>query len=163
MFLELIAVFIAGFAAAGLVMLLNRLTGNRLPKWLTPVLAGAAMLLATISSEYSWFDRTRTGLPEGLEVIQIAESRAAYRPWTYLAPFVNRFIALDTSTIQTNAAQTNRKIAELYFYGRWTPVQSAQVMIDCASGARADPIEGLQSEPIWRKMGADDPIISAVC
>ena len=55
MFLELLAVIIAGFAGAGVMMLVAKLAGNRLPRWLVPVAAGAAMLGTTISSEYSWF------------------------------------------------------------------------------------------------------------
>ena len=45
MFLELLAVIFAGFAGAGAMLLLTRVT--RLPKWLIPVGAGAAMLAAT--------------------------------------------------------------------------------------------------------------------
>ena len=33
MFVELIAAFVAGIAAAGVVMLVNRLLGGRLPRW----------------------------------------------------------------------------------------------------------------------------------
>ena len=44
MFLELLAVIFAGFAGAGAMLLLTRVT--RLPKWLIPVGAGAAMLAA---------------------------------------------------------------------------------------------------------------------
>ena len=61
MFWELIAVFVAGFAGAGAVMLLNRVTGGRLPRWLMPLGAGAAMLVATISSEYGWYGRDQGG------------------------------------------------------------------------------------------------------
>ena len=39
MFIELIAVIFAGLACAGMAMLLNRVTGGRLPRWIVPVAA----------------------------------------------------------------------------------------------------------------------------
>lgn len=76
MFLELIATFIAGFAAAGVMMLVNRMSGGRLPRWLVPVVAGLAMIGTTIASEYNWFDRTRGTLPNGFEVVTFVETSA---------------------------------------------------------------------------------------
>ena len=52
---------------AGLMALIRMATGGRLPKWLTPVAAGGAMIAATVSSEYSWYSRTTATLPEGFE------------------------------------------------------------------------------------------------
>ena len=102
MFLELIGTIFAGFAFAGIVMVLNKLTGGRLPRWMTPVAAGLGMIGVTIASEYSWYDRTRDTLPEGMAVIQEVESRAFYRPWTYAVPFVDRFAAIDASSVRKN-------------------------------------------------------------
>ena len=81
MFLELVAVLIAGLAGAGVMMILTKLSGNRLPKWTLPVGAGAAMLATTISSEYSWFSRTAESLPAGIEIAESVQSSAAWRPW----------------------------------------------------------------------------------
>ena len=50
MFFELIGTIVAGVAAAPLVWAINRTLKGRLPSWLVPVAAGAAMLAATISS-----------------------------------------------------------------------------------------------------------------
>ena len=69
MFLELIATFAAGAGAAGLVLVLNLMTGGRLPRWAMPVAAGLAMLGVAISNEASWGARTAQGLPEGLVVV----------------------------------------------------------------------------------------------
>ena len=104
MFLELIATFIAGFAGAGAVMLINRILGGRLPRWLTPVAAGGAMLAATIANEYGWYECTVETMPEGMEVATAVEERAFYRPWTYLVPYTSRFIAVDTASVRTNDA-----------------------------------------------------------
>lgn len=163
MFLELLAVIIAGIAGAGVMMLVAKLTGNRLPKWLVPVAAGAAMLGTTISSEYSWFSRTSGNMPDGLEVVQTVESTAVYRPWTYLAPYTDRFVAVDTENIRENAEQADLFLADLYFFGRWSTVQSVEVMVNCDTGQRADPALGDGSPPVWREVPADDPIVTGVC
>lgn len=163
MFLELIGVIVAGIAGAGVMLAIVRLTGGRLPKWVIPVAAGAAMLGTTISSEYSWFSRVSGNLPDGVSVVQTVESTALYRPWTYVVPYVNRFVALDETNLLTNADQPDLKMANLYLYGRWKPVQSVQVMVNCTTGQRANPALGDDSPPVWRDAEPEDPIVRGVC
>ena len=163
MFLELIAVIVAGIAGAGVMMLIARTLGDRVPNWLIPVAAGAAMLGTTISSEYSWYSRTAEALPEGVEVVQTAESTAFYRPWTYLAPYTDRFIALDTGNVRTNTEDAALFMADVYFFRRWSTVQAVELMVNCSTGQRADPAFGDGGDPVWRDAVADDPIISGVC
>ena len=162
MFLELIAVVVAGLAGAGVMMLITRLAGGA-PKWLIPVAAGLAMLGTTISSEYSWFTRTTEALPEGLDVVHATESTAFYRPWTYVVPYIDRFIALDTGNVRSNSEDANLYMADVYFFRRWGTVQSVELMVNCETGQRADPAFGDGGEPIWRDAGAGDPIVTGVC
>ncbi|WP_372884661.1 hypothetical protein [Shimia sp.] len=170
MFLELIATVFAGLAAAGIVLGLNKGLKGRLPKWSLPVAAGAAMLASTISSEYSWFPRTKSSLPEGLEIVQTVDGSAFYRPWTLLKPFTERFAALDTVSISSHAAQPDMQMADLYFYGRWAPVSKLAVLADCATGRRAalaDAIkfhdDGTVSGAEWVRPDAGDPILTKIC
>lgn len=170
MFLELIATVFAGFAAAGIVLALNKGLKGRLPKWILPVAAGAAMLLATISSEYSWFPRAKSNLPEGLQVVQTVQGSAIYRPWTLLWPFVERFAALDTVSVTSHAEQPQMRLADLYFYGRWAPVNKLAVLADCDRGQRAalaDAIvfhdDGTISGAQWVQPDSDDPILTKIC
>ncbi|MDE4133270.1 hypothetical protein PXK00_09110 [Phaeobacter sp. QD34_3] len=137
MFLELIATIFAGFAVAGVVMLIGRASGGRLPKWLAPVAAGLAMIAVTISSEYGWYERTRASLPEGVVVAETGENRSLYRPWTYLVPFVERFAAIDTSTAKTHPGVPGQYLTEVYFFGRWAPVSALSVRLDCTGWRRA--------------------------
>ena len=53
--------------------------------------------------------------------------------------------------------------ADLYFFARWQPVQSVEMMVDCVNHRRADPAGGDGGAPVWRDVGADDPIVAAVC
>lgn len=170
MFLELIGTIFAGLAVAGVVMLLNRFLGGVLPRWLTPVAAGLAMIGVTVASEYSWYDRTRDALPEGMQVVQEVESRAFYRPWTYLAPYVDRFAAFDTASVRTNDNLPDQRLADLYFFGRWAPVSQMPVLVDCAGSRRATLADGAEFTPDgavrdvdWIEVGADDAVLEAVC
>ncbi|TCL09071.1 hypothetical protein BXY66_1114 [Shimia isoporae] len=170
MFVELIATFVAGIAGAGLMMLILRVTGNRLPRWLVPVTAGLAMLAATITSEYGWYDRTIETMPEGFSVVQTVENRAVYRPWTYVVPFVERFVALDATSLQTNSSLPDQRLADVYFYGRWSPLNRLTVVADCVQGRRAALVDnvaftdtGALEGVDWVSVSDDDPLLIAIC
>ncbi|KUJ85793.1 hypothetical protein AVO45_02080 [Ruegeria marisrubri] len=170
MFLELIGTIFAGFAIAGVVMLVNRTTGGRLPRWLAPVAAGLGMIGVTIASEYSWYERTRAALPEGLSVVQEVEKRAFYRPWTYVAPYVDRFAALDMASVRTNENVPGQRLVDLYFFGRWAPVSKLPVAVDCDGLRRANLADGVEfaddgsvRSADWIEVPADDPIVATTC
>ncbi|MEX3015011.1 hypothetical protein [Gymnodinialimonas hymeniacidonis] len=170
MFIELIATAFAGIACAGIAMLLNRITGRRLPRWLTPVAAGLGMLAMTISNEYTWFDRTAEELPEGIEIAMTVENQSWFRPWTRAYPYVERFVAVDTGTARTNEALPDQRLADLYFFGRWSPVNQAPMLFDCAEARSALLIDGADfaadgtvTDAAWEQMPEDDPILTLVC
>lgn len=148
MFFELIATFVAGLAAAGGVMLLNKILRGRLPRWLMPVVAGLTMIATTISSEYSWYDRTATNMPEGLVVVKKVENRVFYRPWTYAFPYVSRFMAVDGPSVRTNSAHEGMVMVDIAVFGRWQPVQVVPVLLDCV-GARQAPLLAGSSDADW--------------
>lgn len=170
MFFELIGTVVAGAAAALVVWALNRVLKGRLPKWLIPASAGLAMLLATISSEYSWFSRTKAAMPEGLVVAQAIEDPAFYRPWTYAKPYVNRFVAVDQASIKRHPEQPGQRIVDLVFYGRWARTAKAPVLFDCPGQRRADIVDGVEFgddgaalNVTWREVAEGDPILQAAC
>lgn len=170
MFFELIAVVLAGVGAAGIVMLINRTTGGALPKWAVPIAAGGAMIAATIASEYGWYDRTTGNMPEGMTVVATAESTAFYRPWTYVVPYVDRFVAVDVATARTNDKQPGWKLADVYYYQRWAAINKHPVMADCPGKRRAAITNGVSfgtdgqlNGATWHKADRDDKILSALC
>ncbi|MEM7616451.1 MAG: hypothetical protein AAF813_02565 [Pseudomonadota bacterium] len=170
MFVELIATIVAGIACAGVVMLLNRLIGRRLPKWTVPVAAGLGMLGMTISNEYTWFDRTAASLPEGIEIAMTVEERSWLRPWTQLRPYTKRFVAVDSATAMTNESLPDQRMVSLYFYGRWSPNMEAPMLFDCADARSAVLIDGASfgadgtvSDADWQAMPSDDPVLKLVC
>jgi len=170
MFLELIATVFAGIACAGVAMLLNILTGRRLPRWLIPVAAGGGMIAMTISSEYTWFGRTAAQLPQGVEIAATVEEETWFRPWTRLWPYTKRFVAVDTGTARTNANLPDQRLADLYFFGRWSPVSLAPMLFDCAAARSAVLIDGATftadgsvTDADWQSVPPDDPILTLVC
>lgn len=170
MFFELIGTLVAGAAAGMLVWAINRQLKGRLPGWLAPVAAGGAMLAATITSEYGWYDRTRAIMPEGMVVAQAIEDRSFYRPWTYLRPFTSRFVAVDQATIRTHSERPGERIVELIFYGRWTRTARVPVLFDCTEGRRANIEDGIEfgagGEVVnasWLDVAPDDPVQATAC
>jgi hypothetical protein len=169
MLFEFFASVVAAFAAAGTVMILRRLTGERLPKWMVPAAAGAAMLAFTIWSEYSWFGRTSAALPAGMVIVAQNESGAPWRPWTYLWPMTDSFAAVDTNSIRRNEAYPDLRLSDTYIFGRWAPVNFRAAVFDCA-GSRRAPLEGVVTSADgtiesaeWVDVTSDDPSLRAVC
>ena len=170
MFLELIATVFAGIACAGVAMLLNLLTGRRLPKWALPVAAGLGMIAMTISNEYTWFKRTAERLPDGVQVAMTVAEQSWLRPWTKAFPYTKRFVAVDTATVRKNDNLPDQRLADLYFFGRWSPVNQAPMLVDCAARRSALLIDGAEfaddgtvADADWQAMPDDDPILKLVC
>jgi len=170
MIFELIGTILAGVAAALLVWALNRALKGRLPSWLIPVAAGAAMLAATIASEYGWYARTVATLPEGMIVAQTVEETAFYRPWTYLWPFTSRFVAADPVTARSHPDHPGQRIVDLVFYGRWSRTAKVPMLFDCAGDRRADIADGIAfgeggavQGVDWRAVPPGDPVQAAAC
>ena len=170
MFWELIATLVAGVAAAGLTLGLGKVLGGRLPRWVMPIAAGAAMIAMAIYNEYGWYPRTTASLPEGFEIVETVESRAWYRPWTLARPFVERFVAVDRASVRTHESQPDQRLADIYLFGRWAPVHQLPVLADCAGWRRAALADGVGFEADgsvtgadWATVPEDDAIVTALC
>lgn len=170
MFFELIGTILAGVATALLFWAVNRALKGRLPAWLMPVSAGLAMLIATISSEYGWYERTTRTMPQGFVVAQTIEETAIYRPWTYLVPYVSRFVAVNRASLRTHPDHAGQRIADLVFYGRWTRTARVPMLFDCDKNRRADLVDGGEFGPDggiigadWVALAASDPVLRTAC
>ncbi|MEJ8562468.1 hypothetical protein QTO30_15380 [Yoonia sp. GPGPB17] len=170
MFFELIGTIVVSVAAALLVWAINKALKGRLPKWLIPASAGAAMLAATISSEYGWYDRTVATMPQGMVVAQTIEETAFYRPWTYAAPFISRYVAVDQVSTRTHPNHPDQRIVDLVFYGRWTRTAKVPMLFDCAENRRADVVDGITfgddgavTNAQWFLLEPADPLLRTAC
>ncbi|MFU8825005.1 hypothetical protein [Yoonia sp.] len=170
MYVDIITIVAAGFAAAGVALILNRLTGRRLPRWIVPAFAGGGMILMSLTNEYRWYPRTLTLLPSGYEVISTGDYSAPFSPWTYVLPYVNRFAAVDVAGVQRNANLPDLRLTNVVFFMRWQPVQMRTAVFDCAQGRSAlidgDVVfqdDGSIRVPRWDQTGPDDPATALVC
>lgn len=170
MFLELIAIIVAGIAMGGVTLLIRRATAGRLPGWLVPASAGAAMIVATIASEYGWYGRSAAALPAGIEVIDTVAHRQPWRPWTYAVPLVDRFVALDRAGLRQNPALPGQYLADLYLFARWSAPARITVAVDCPGRRRAllgasagFDAQGAITGADWHPAEAGDPVLGALC
>lgn len=170
MFLELVATFVIGFGAAGIILILNWISGRRLPRAMLPIGAGLAMIGFTIWSEYNWYPRTLSQLPDGVVVLNQNEKTAFYQPWSYLKPYVDRFMAVDVARALRNDNQPQQVIVPIFVMGRWAPGSQIPVLVDCAESRRADMADGMdfddQGAPVgaaWIPLEEGDPLLEAVC
>ncbi len=170
MFFELIATFAVGFGVGGLLLLLNKATRGRVPSPLVPAAAGLAMISFVIWSEYSWFSRTAETLPQGVKVAWTNEESVIYRPWTYVYPQTNRFLAVDVEGALSNPEHPGQRLVDLYLMGRWSPNRRVSVVMDCPDRQRADLLEGAGFGPdgsvqnaTWRDVPPDDPVFQTIC
>lgn len=138
MFWHLIATFIAGLGAAGIALLLRKLSGNRLPRGITPTLAGLAMLAFQLVSEYQWFSHQQQRLPANLQVVMTVAESTPWRPWSYLWPQVTRFMAADRASISRNQLDTDVLLVDLYLFAPFSPTVPVKQLLNCRTGLTAD-------------------------
>jgi|SRR6056297_1633640 hypothetical protein len=170
MFWTLLTVFIAGFAGAGIGMMLRHLTRNRLPKGIIPICAGLTMIAATIGQEYGWYENVLDTLPADTVVIFERQQQAWYQPWTFVQPWVRGFIGYSPSDTVETAAGSGILVVQTQLHERWNPAIVKPVLVDCGESRRADILQDTDfddaGQPMnagWLAVGNDDPIIAAVC
>ncbi|KPQ07149.1 MAG: 6-pyruvoyl-tetrahydropterin synthase related domain [Rhodobacteraceae bacterium HLUCCA12] len=169
MILELIAALASGFALFGVLLLINRVSGRWMPRWVFPAAVGLGMLSYSIWSEYSWAGRA---IAPGSPYVEVSRNHNSswYRPWTYLWPQVNRMIALDRRFTRTHPDQPQLVLTRVVRLERWIPESGYLAVFDCEAEAQAALVEGVELEDDgtldgadWVPMGEDDPVLRGAC
>lgn len=170
MLFDFIATIATGFAVAGTIMLLRMTFRGRIPGWTVPAGAGAAMILYAVWAEYTWYDRTVATLPDSVTVLSAPERRSPYRPWTYIVPLKDRFMAVDAATVRRHPAIPDQRLAEIMVAARYGAQGRLPVLVDCAAGRRADLADGASFDAdgavvgaTWVALDADDPLLLVLC
>ena len=170
MALELIAAVIAAVGMGGIALGLRKMTRNALPSWIVPVFAGVGLLSYAIWSEYDWFRRVSTGLPEGVVVAWQAEEPTALRPWTFVFPFTNRFVAVDTRGVVQHPQAQNLAMARTFTFARWQPTRDGFLVVDCEGHRQVPLVDGMEitdegelKGAEWISVPADDAFQQVVC
>lgn len=166
MLYEFIATIAAGFALAGVALLMQhlaKLAKKKTPKWLVPIFAGIGMLFFQIHQEYHWYDQQTTSLPERMVVVKTIEDSAWFRPWTYLKPQTIRFMAVDKGNIQIYNDKPHIKLINLYLFERRMSTKTIPQLIDCQQKTRANSLQDLEVSANWIKLTDTDELIKAIC
>ncbi len=111
-----IAMVAAGLGAAGIALILRKITGNLLPKWIIPVFAGAGMLGYQISWEYAWFDHQQQRLPAESVVVATETTPNTWRPWTHTFPMITAFTVLDSNAVAQQRLNEDTIVARFMLY-----------------------------------------------
>lgn len=173
MIYEFIATLSAGFALAGIALVIRHLAKlvfkKNLPKWIIPLFAAIGIFGFQIHQEYNWYKQTAQQLPKGTEVIKSIETSTWYRPWTYLKPYTVRFMALDTANVAANSKHPNIKLANLYLFERRLSTKQIPQIIDCKNNKRADYTQTMDLTSLevnklsWQPLKKDDKLLTLVC
>jgi hypothetical protein len=170
MLIDLMVLVAAAFCGGGVALIARHLSRWRLPKWIVPVAAGAAMLTATVAREYSWYGEQLAALGDQVTVVSAPAERVFYRPWTFVVPLTSRFIAVDGKQEVQSETVPGLKVAMVVVEQRWARKQAFQVAVDCTAGRRAELLEGAEIAPdgslsgtTWLDVGLADPLVAAAC
>ena len=164
----LIGTLVLGVAAASVVFVLTRLLPGRIPRWLMPASAGAAMLLFSLYNDYAWADRLVAEFPADFTEAGRFGGENWWRPWTYLAPAHTRVRAV--AGVQTNPAVPNLVLGEVALFERYEDTEVRPMAFDCQAGAFADRHPGMTFDADgrpqglnWISMPLTDPLMVAAC
>lgn len=170
MFWEFVATVFAGLGAAGIALLLRKLSSQQLPRYLVPVFAGAGMLGFQIFSEYSWYSHQLSLLPQGVVVVKAVEEKTSWRPWTFIKPQVSRFMALDVKNSAANSQNPELVLANLYLFERRQTAINVKLVLHCPTKQRANyseqlvlPAAGAAPGPDFIAIGADETTLLTLC
>jgi len=173
MWVDLLSMMAAAALAACLVFILGRLlrkSQRNVPRWIMPAAIGCTMIAYSVWSEYSWFARIRTALPQNVVVLSTGQRSAPWAPWTYFAPVTVRFVAMDTHAVSWSEQKPQLVRGRLLLVERWQPTRTVAVAFDCAAHLRAElpgnarlAPDGTLTGARWQAAAPSDPALRAAC
>lgn len=163
----LLAIVVSGLGAAGIALLLRKLTRNRLPRWIIPLFGGLGMLGYQIYYEYSWFDHQVQRQPAEAVLVASESGEVFWRPWSYVWPMTTAFTVLDSKSLVHQEADGNRlAVFNLYRFEKQhiDHVSFQPHLLNCSS-AELLPLDE-QSKPQLaqlKRIATDDTLYLRVC
>ncbi len=173
MWVDLLSMVATAALAACLVYIVGRFlrkSQRKLPRWVLPAAIGGTMIAYSVWSEYSWFNRMESALPQNVVVLGTGQRSAPWAPWTYVAPVTVRFVAMNTHAVSRSEQKPNLVRGQLLLVERWQPTRTVTVAFDCTSNLRADLIgtaalaaDGTLTGTQWHSVAPGEPALVAAC
>lgn len=163
---HLIAAIFAGLGSAGIAMMLRKLSGQRLPRWIIPVFAGLGILGYQIYQEYNWFEHKQQQLPPEAQVISSEQRSMVWRPWTFMFPITNAFTVIGDS-IASESGNNDVVSFQLYHFERAYPdrVSHHPSLLNCRTRELV-PLEKQDGRPLvndMRRLDKDSVLYRHLC
>jgi hypothetical protein len=163
----ILAIVVSGLGAAGIAMLLRKLTGNRLPKWIIPAFGGLGMLIYQIYYEYSWFDHQMQRQPAESVLVASETGEVFWRPWTFYWPMTTAFTVLDRkSLLREDAAGSDVVAFNLYRFEKQhvDRVSYQPHLLNCIT-AELLPLDAQKKPQLkqLKQIAKDDVLYQQVC
>jgi hypothetical protein len=163
----ILAIVVSGLGAAGIAMLLRKLTGNRLPKWIIPAFGGLGMLSYQIYYEYSWFEHQLQRQPAESVLVASENGEVFWRPWTFYWPMTTAFTVLDSKSLLREDASDSDVVAfNLYRFEKQhvDRVSHQPHLLNCTT-AELLPLDA-QKQPLLKQLkrvDKDEVLYRRVC
>lgn len=169
MVFELIGGLSAGLGLLGIVFLLNRILGGRIPGWVYPTSVAVGLLSFTVWAEYSWADRALGAQPQ-LQLADTIAEPSPLRPFSYVVTPVNRMRAIDLSRTRIHPEQPDMVRTVVVSMARWEPIRAVEVVFDCDAPAMAPMgpevtmhADGSLEGATWLRLEAGDRVLGTAC
>lgn len=170
MFIHLLATVALGAVTAVFVWVIARTFRVKPPGYAYPLAVAAGMLGYAIYDEYSWYSRVANTLPPRYEVVRSYATSMPYQPWTYLAPRIYKFDALDLGEARRNPANDRLVLVRLLRVTRNTSSADVSLFVDCGANRFAEltdkttfDAEGLPTNPVWNDLQGYGALKSRLC
>lgn len=163
----IIAIVVAGLGAAGIALLLRKLTRNKLPKWIVPLFGGLGMLGYQVFYEYSWFEHQLQRQPPESVVVASESGQVFWRPWSLFVPMTTAFTVLDTRSLVRQTVEGS-VIAEFMLYRfekqHIDHVAHQEHLLNCDT-AELLPLDAQKQPQLaqLKRISKDDPLYRQVC
>ncbi|WP_027967712.1 hypothetical protein [Halomonas halocynthiae] len=163
---HLIAAIFAGLGCAGIALLLRKLSGQRLPRWIIPAFAGLGILGYQVYQEYHWFEHKQQQLPPETQLISTEQRSMIWRPWTFLFPITNAFTVVDNAS-HSETGSSDIVTFQLYHFERAYPdrVSHHPSLLNCTTRELV-PLDKENGQPMvkdMRRLAEDSALYQYQC
>jgi len=170
MFVHLAIVIAMGAIAAGVIYAIGRTVSWKPPGIAYLLAVAAAMLGYAVYDEYSWYNRATAALPTQIKVIRSYATSMPYQPWTYAAPRIYKFDAVDLASPRANPKAPGLTLVRLIRVTRNTSSLDLGAIVDCGNERFAEVAattqfsdDGVPLDAKWQQLTDHPALRSAIC